>query len=228
MWKLQLSFELQQWASVYLLLISFQEMSLKNLLKDCRLLLIKWVFSRYPTGPKSHNGDLVGFYIPNALEGTVRTRKEKFVTEIKKTFLASTYNKLKKKKKSLWSFCLLGDLEFSQSVASSSEDQFPSGSFGFVRGWTDPMWSLWLRACNWQIWRQQIMLPQREQPTRMWSYPFNFDGSLSHAAQLSQQSSVNFSSQLSGLDWAERRGWAYYHLQYWEFSEIFFNVHTAP
>lgn len=33
-----------------------------------------------------------------------------------------------------------------QSVVSSSEVQFLSGSFGFVRGWTDPVWSLRLAA----------------------------------------------------------------------------------
>lgn len=76
--------------------------------------------------------------------------------------------KLKKKKKSLWirlkkktswkadiahkktavKFCLLGDLGLSQSVASFSEDQFSSGSFGFVRGWTSPTWAPRLRARN--------------------------------------------------------------------------------
>lgn len=50
----------------------------ENLLKDATLLLIKWDFSRYPRGHKPHNGDLAGFYIPHALEGTVRTL-EKFV-----------------------------------------------------------------------------------------------------------------------------------------------------
>lgn len=50
----------------------------ENRLKDCILRLIKWVFSRYPRGHKPHNGDLAGFYIPDALEGTVRTQ-EKFV-----------------------------------------------------------------------------------------------------------------------------------------------------
>lgn len=46
---------MQQWATVDLLLISFQDMALmalKDLLKDCRLLLIKWVFSRCPKGSK--------------------------------------------------------------------------------------------------------------------------------------------------------------------------------
>ncbi len=109
--KLQLSFETQQWASAYLLLNSFQEISLKNLLKDCRLLLIKWVFSRYPRGEKkSHNGETHTSriqYSQCTWRHSLNTRK---VCHWIETFLASTYNE----KENLWSFCLLGDLGFSR------------------------------------------------------------------------------------------------------------------
>lgn len=149
-WKLQLSFELQQWASTYLLLNSFQGISLKNLLKDCRLLLIKWGFSRYPRGAKkSHNGDSemptsMLLYSQCAQRHSLNTRKVCH---------------------QVWTLRFLSFGGFRiQSMVSSSEVQFSSGSFGFVPAWTAMMWpTLLLGACKCGIWEQKA---QTEQLTR--------------------------------------------------------------
>lgn len=125
-------------------------------------------------------------------------------------------------------FCLLGDLGLSQSVASFSEDQFSSGSFGFVRGWTSPTWALRLGTHNGRIWRrshraatertvEQNIVP----PVHLWWF------SATRCSSSGRRSSVDFSSQVLWPNWARRRGRVHNHLQYWKFSEARFNVHTA-
>lgn len=59
----------------------FKAFSLKNLLKDCRLLLIKWVFCRYPRGQKSHNGIWAGYFTPKV---KLKLKTKKFVNKMKK------------------------------------------------------------------------------------------------------------------------------------------------
>lgn len=84
----------------------FKAFSLKDLLKDCRLLLIKWVFCRYPRGQKSHNGIWAGYFTPKALEDKVKTQKKSLWIRWKKTSWKADIEHIKKKQ--LWSFVFWG------------------------------------------------------------------------------------------------------------------------
>lgn len=95
------------------------------------------------------------------------------------------------------------------SELSSSEVQLPSGSFGFVPGWTDPMWLLWLRACK-RVHGSTKTCCHRENSQAGYS---PIQSTLSHTLL----SSTNRAPSISSPDWAEtdgarRRGWAHYHL----------------
>ena len=86
-----------------------------------------------------------------------------------------------------------------RSVVSSSKVQFPSGSFGFVCGWTDPRWSLWLRACNWGIWRPKKACYCRENSQAGHSPARSPLMVLRHTLL----SSVNRAQSISAPNWAD-------------------------
>lgn len=174
-----------------------------------------------PEGKKTHNGNSeihnirILYSIFPVLQ-KAQSEQEKFVTEFKPSWWAH----ITKKK----SFCLLGDLGFSQWWAPVK--------FNFLLG-PLALSLVGLTRCDRSdsghvsggFGGKTSVLPQRGQPTRTQSHPIPFDGPLPHAAQLIRQSSLNFSSQLS-WNWVSiEERLSLLSPKYWAFWD--FNVHMA-